>query len=206
MSIFQTLMEKPWATAQGGDVPLDGHQSFSMPMEKVGLWVFLSAITVLFTLLIISYGGRMELGTDWRPLPDPWLLWPNTAVLVLSSVFLQRARISARRGQMDGVRISLLAAGGFSFAFLAGQLFASYELVGLGYFASTNPANAFFYLLTGLHAIHLIGGLVAWARACAKVRRGFEARQVALSIELCAIYWHFLLMVWVILFSLMLIT
>jgi cytochrome c oxidase subunit 3 len=199
-------MEKPWATAEGGDATLNESESFSMPTEKVGLWVFLSAITVLFTLLIISYGGRMTLGTDWRPLPDPWLLWPNTALLVLSSVFLQRARVSARRGQMDGVRTRLLAAGGFSFAFLAGQLFASYELIGLGYFASTNPANAFFYLLTGMHAVHLIGGLVAWARTNAKVRRGVEARQVALSIELCAIYWHFLLLVWLILFSLMLMT
>ena len=71
-------MEKPWATAEGGDATLNESESFSMPTEKVGLWVILSAITVLFTLLIISYGGRMELGTDWRPLPDPWPApWPD---------------------------------------------------------------------------------------------------------------------------------
>lgn len=207
MTVFRQLMEKPWIAARGGDVTLNERGALlSMPTEKVGLWVFLAAITVLFTLLIISYGGRMEVGNDWRPLPDPWLLWPNTALLILSSVALQRARVCARRGQIDGVRTGLLAAGGLAFAFLAGQLLASYQLVGLGYFASTNPANAFFYLLTGLHALHLIGGLVAWGRTSAKVRRGFGAAQVALSVELCAIYWHFVLLVWLVLFTLMLVT
>lgn len=176
-----------------------------MATEKVGLLVFLSAITVLFTLLVISYNGRALLIGDWRPMPDPWLLWLNTGALILSSVAFQRARQSARRGQIDGVRTGLWIAGGLAFAFLAGQLLVSYQLVGLGYYASSNPANAFFYLLTGLHGVHLIGGLVAWARTSARVRRGYSAAQVLLGIELCAMYWHFLLLVWVILFTMMLI-
>ena len=177
-----------------------------MATEKVGLLVFLSAITVLFTLLIISYNGRILLASDWRPMPDPWLLWLNTGVLILSSVAFQRTRRSARRGQIDGVRSGLRVSGGLAFAFLAGQLLASFQLIGLGYYASANPANAFFYLLTGLHAVHLIGGLVAWGRTQARVRRGYSAAQVFLSIELCAMYWHFLLFVWLILFTLMLVT
>jgi len=206
MEIFRQLMEKPWLDAQGGGVVLDAGRSLSMPTAKVGLWVFLSAITVLFTLLAISYNGRILLGSDWRALPDPWLLWPNTALLIMSSVAFHRAQMNAWRGQPDGARAGMVAAGVLTLAFLGGQLLASYQLIEMGYFASTNPANAFFYLLTSLHGIHLIGGLVACIRTNAKIRRGVGEAQVALSIELCAIYWHFLLLVWLILFTLMLVT
>ena len=71
---------------------------------------------------------------------------------------------------------------------------------------STNPANGFFYLITGLHGLHLLGGLVAWGRTSDKVWRGFEPAQVRLSVELCAVYWHFLLVVWLVLFALLLLT
>jgi cytochrome c oxidase subunit III len=206
VSIFSQLTEKPWAPAEGGDAVLNDSGGMSLATEKVGLLVFLSAITVLFTLLIISYNGRILLANDWRPMPDPWLLWVNTFALIMSSVAFQRTRQFARRGQIDGVRTGLLFSGGLAFAFLAGQLLASYQLVGLGYYASSNPANAFFYLLTGLHGVHLIGGLVAWGRANARVRRGYSAAQVFLSIELCAMYWHFLLFIWLILFTMMLVT
>ena len=69
---------------------------------------------------------------------------------------------------------------------------------------SSNPAFAFFYLLTAVHALHLLGGLWVWGRTAAKVRRGAEAREVRLSVELCTVYWHFLLAVWVVLFIVLL--
>ena len=66
---------------------------------------------------------------------------------------------------MDRVRDGLLAAGLFAFAFLAGQLMVWRQLAAAGYFLTANPANAFFYLITALHGLHLLGGLVAWGRA-----------------------------------------
>jgi cytochrome c oxidase subunit 3 len=148
---------------------------------------------------------RMELG-DWRPLRDPDLLWFNTAGLVFSSVALQWALIAARRGQMTRTRYGMLAAGFFALAFMAGQLVAWQQLIALGYLAQSNPANAFFYLITGLHAIHLLGGLVVWSRTTFKLLAGAELARVRLSVELCALYWHFLLVIWGILFSLLLLT
>jgi len=159
----------------------------------------------VFTLLVVAYADRMSLG-DWRPLPDPWLLWLNTALLILSSVGLQWALICVRVGRMDGVRTGLIVGGGFAFAFLIEQLLAWQEMVSLGYFAATNPANSFFYLITAVHGLHLLGGLVAWGRTADKVWRGFEAGPLQLSVELCAVYWHFLLLIWVILFALLLFT
>ena len=73
----------------------------------------------------------------------------------------------------------------------------------MGYFAATDAASAFFYLITAMHALHLVGGLVAWARTTNKVWRGFDVTQVHLSVELCAVYWHYLLLVWLVLFGLL---
>ncbi len=148
---------------------------------------------------------RMNLG-DWRPLPDPDLLWLNTGVLVLSSIALQWARVAAREGRSDSVRNALLAGGFFAFAFMGGQLLAWQHLIEAGYFAQSNPANGFFYLITGLHVLHLLGGLVVWVKTTVKLLRGVDVARLRLSIELCAVYWHFLLVVWVMLFGLMLST
>ena len=90
--------------------------------------------------------------------------------------------------------------------FIAGQLIAWQQLVGSGYFLAANPANAFFYVLTALHGVHLLGGLVAWGRTAQKVWRGSDMQAVRLSVELCAIYWHFLLILWLVLFYLLLST
>ncbi len=208
MGFLHHLTDKPWSTDPGLAVRQDA--VVALPRAKVGLRVLLGVIGVLFMLLVVayseSYSARMAIGGDWRPLPEPWLLWLNTAALILSSAGLQWARISAGRGRMDGVRKGLLAGGICAFAFLAGQLLAYRELVGLGYYASTNPANAFFYLITALHGLHLMGGLVAWGRTTDKVRRGAEVAKVRLSVELCATYWHFLLLVWLVLFTLLLFT
>ena len=104
---------------------------------------------------------------------------------------------------IEGVRDGLIFGGLFALAFLAGQLLAWRQLDAAGYFLAANPANAFFYLLTGVHGLHLLGGLVALGMTAAKAWRGFEVDQVRLSVRLCAIYWHFLLAVWLVLFGLL---
>jgi len=204
MSIFRALMEKPWTT-EGVVDDVYGVDLKSLPTPKFGLRVFLVVATVVFSLIVVTYADRM-LVPDWRSLPIPLVLWLNTAVLILSSIALQWARVSADRGRVDGVKSGLLLGGGFAFVFLIGQLVAWRQLIDLGYFAATNPANAFFYLITALHGLHLLGGLVAWARTSAKLRRGVALEKLRLSVELCAIYWHFLLVIWLVLFGLLLFT
>ncbi len=204
MSIFRALMEKPWIV-EGVVDDIHGIDLESLPTPKLGLRVFLGVATVVFSLTIVTYADRM-LVPDWRALPIPVVLWPNTALLILSSIALQWARVSADRGRVDGVKSGLLLGGVFALAFLVGQLLAWQQLLGLGYFAATNPANAFFYLITALHGLHLLGGLVAWARTSAKLRRGVALDKLRLSVELCAIYWHFLLVIWLVLFGLLLFT
>jgi cytochrome c oxidase subunit III len=202
MNLFHQLMEKPWAPVQGNVVHLHEGSAFSVPTATVGLRVFLAVVTVLFSLLIMAYGSRMEF-EDWRPTPQLSLLWLNTAMLVLSSVAMQWAKIAIRRGEIDSVMAGLVAGGIFAVAFLGGQLLAWRQLSTLVAFDITNPAIAFFYMITALHGLHLLGGLVAWGWTTANVRRDIDVARMRLSVELCTVYWHFLLLVWLVLFGLL---
>ena len=205
MSFFSELTKKPWVPAQAVADNTEQGSLFPLPAATLGLRVLLGVITVLFSLFMIAYSDRMAV-SDWRPLPEPWLLWLNTVILVLSSAAMHWAVLGARQGDSEQVKTGLQWGGISAFGFLAGQLWVWQQLVAQGYYAATNPANAFFYLLTAAHGLHLLGGLVAWYRTAARVRRESDVADAALGVELCAIYWHFLLVVWLVLFGLLLFT
>ncbi len=176
---------------------------------KVGLRVFLVAVTSLFLLFLLAFIARSQM-VDWQPLTDPLAplasarqLWLNTILLVLGSVSLQWARLAARRGALSGTRLGFTLGGVFAIAFIGGQLWVWKQFVDWGYFVSANPANSFFYLLTGVHGLHLLGGLVAWGTVGARFLRRVALSQLASSVELCAIYWHYLLGLWIVLFFLL---
>jgi cytochrome c oxidase subunit 3 len=174
-------------------------------MAKVGLGVFLAAIGSLFALFISAYFMRMQLA-DWRPVPKPTLLWVNTGVLMLSSAALQWARARADRDDIAGVRTALLMAGGAALVFVAGQLFAWRQLSDAGYFLTSNPANSFFYLITALHGVHVLGGLVALGRNVVRAWQGRNLARLSLGLDLCSLYWDFLLLMWLVLFGLLLLS
>ncbi len=200
--VRQTVNVKPWMAQRPIEI-VHGDGALSLPSVKVGLGVFLAVATSLFALLISAYHMRMA-GEDWTRLALPRVLWLNTAVLILASVAMQRTRVAARREQLDRVKSGLIAGGVFTFSFLAGQLWAWQQMDAAGYFLTANPAYSFFYLLTAVHGLHLLGGLWVWARTTAKVLRGVEVGKVRLSVELCTVYWHYLLLVWLVLFAVLL--
>jgi len=172
---------------------------------STGLWVFIGVVTMLFFLFSVAYLMRMAAG-DWIILPaPPWQLWCSTALLGLSSLAWH---LAARKAGAAGptasaaaqpphapqealVGLAYLAA----LAFLAMQLWA-WQAMRIHYPAPANPSNSFFYLITGLHGMHVIGGLLAaglvWLRARGSGR-----------VALCARYWHFLLLLWLAMFGLL---
>jgi len=200
----QRLAAKPWLE----EGLIDDAGATSLPAAKIGLGIFLAIVGALFTLFFSAYLMRMNMADmsvgDWRAPPTPRLLGLNTGLLILSSGALQWARTAARRGELEGIRAGLLAGGALALAFLAGQLMVWRQLMAEGYFAATNPANAFFYLITGAHGLHVLGGLVALGRTGVRAWRARKAEQVRLSVELCAAYWRFLLLVWLAFFGLLL--
>lgn len=195
----QTIDVQPWQ-AQAAAADLRGDAA--SPPAKIALWVFLGVATSLFVLFVSAYAMRLDLA-DWTPLPRPRLLMLNTALLVGASLAMQWTVHAARRADGERVRRGLWVSGLLTFGFLAGQLFVWKQLHGAGYFVSSSAATAFFYLFTAVHGLHVLGGLVAWARASARVARGADPASMKLGIELCATYWHYLLAVWVVLYALL---
>jgi len=204
------LTTRPWE-AQGTADGRDSAGTLGPPPARIGLWILLAILTSLFALFITGYWMRMGHGMahglthDWHPLAEPRVLWINTVLLALGSVAMQWARVATNRDDPARARLAWWLGGAFAVAFLVGQYYAWQQLQAAGYYAAVNPANASFYLLTGVHAVHLGGGLVAWIRTAARMARGGAGLDdVRLGIELCTVYWHYLLLVWLVLFGLLL--
>jgi cytochrome c oxidase subunit 3 len=202
MSFFRQLAEKSWENPGSMPFGSDAGPSGRSPAPKVGLVVFLCVASVLFTLTIAAYAERMAF-EDWRPTPQQWLLWLNTSLLAISSIAFQWAVVSARRGRVDDIALGLIAAGFFAFTFLIGQLWAWWQMSATIGFNIADPAIAFFYMITGLHGLHVVGGLVAWSRAMRELWHDPDMARVVRLVRLCAIYWHFLLVLWLVLFGLL---
>ena len=199
----QSFNTQPWVAEA---VEESSYQApFNARPKVVALTTFLAVATSFFALILSAYSLRMDYG-DWVPLTEPQLLWLNTGVLVLASIAFQWTRNSAVHGEASKLKPGLMAGGLLTAAFLVGQFIAWQQLNAAGQFASSNPANSFFYLLTGIHGLHILGGMYVWARATVKVMGGSASDAVRHSVELCTIYWHFLLLVWLVLFGFMLST
>lgn len=212
--LVMKLRARPWER-QLTATP-EGPGGIAIPPKRIGLWIFLAVITSLFCLFVSAYYMRMGHhaghGTpasvgDWAAIRDPSILWFNTVLLIFSSIAMQAARVSVTRGQREQAQVRLFAAGLLTFGFLIGQWFAWRELRYSELFSPVNPAVAFFYMLTAVHGLHLLGGLFVWARTLSRsLRKDVELIDVRLSVELTTVYWHYLLLVWLGLFAVLLST
>tara|TARA_Y100000741_G_scaffold352515_1_gene324710 strand:+ start:834 stop:1469 length:636 start_codon:yes stop_codon:yes gene_type:complete len=206
-SIFKLLTQKPWEPEQ---IEIDNaHDGATLGLSKgkFGLRYLMVISTIFFCLFIVTYSDRLVYA-DWKSMPEPFLLWLNTIMLLLTSIVFVGAQIASKNNKFEIVKKRLLLVGFLSLIFLIGQLLVWYQLINLGYYVSTNPANAYFYVFTSLHGLHLLGGLTYWVMTIKKVWKPNEViiANVKHTVELCAIYWHFLLAVWIVLFGLMLFT
>lgn len=196
----QRLTSKPWLeTSLAGNAP--DMRGSSATTAKVGLGIFLAVVGALFALLISAYLTRLS-GSDWWSIPIPRLLWVNTAALAASSVALQWAKTEARLDRSEMLNTALAVAFALAVLFLAGQVLAWRQLVAAGYVLADNPSNSFFYMITGLHGLHILGGLFVLGRTTIHAWTSTLSARIRLSVDLCAIYWHFMLVVWLILFAL----
>ena len=203
-SILQLLTQKPWDPAQAELDNLHSGQTIDLSTGKLGQRYIIIVSTIFFCLFIVTYSDRM-IYADWQNMPEPLLLWFNTFVLLASSIIFISVQIASNKKQFEKVKRGLLMIGGLAFIFILGQLLVWQKLIGLGYYVAGNPANAYFYLFTALHGLHLIGGLIYWGMTIRKVWSFNEiiVKNAQHTVELCGIYWHFLLFVWLVLFGLM---
>ena len=205
-TFFKSIFEKPWEQAQSlKDNDHDG-KLLSISGSRLGLKTIMAVSSVIFSLFVVAYSDRM-MAHDWIKMPEPWLLWINTAILILNSFYFHKAKIAADKIDHSQIKKNLFIVGFLGYSFLIGQLIVWYQLLKLDYFAGSNVANAFFYMFTALHGLHLLGGLFFWGKTTSSLfKKNYKISKLQHRIELCAVYWHFLLTVWFVLFGLMLFT
>ncbi|MBA3765757.1 MAG: cytochrome c oxidase subunit 3 [Acidobacteria bacterium] len=176
---------------------------------RIGMWVALCSITMLFTALTSAYIVRSRLSTanDWQPISVPHMLWLSTALILLSSVTFEASRRLLKRDDDQGYRRWLTVTVLLGIGFLLTQWLAWRELVAKGIYLATNPHSSFFYLLTGVHALHLVGGILMLGYLLARAwRRQSELQSRNLrqdSANAAALYWHFMDGLWIYLFLLL---
>jgi len=195
---------------------------------RLGLAVAITPIVMLFVSFTSAYIVRKGLPTldestgnyvrDWLSVNLPWtLLVVNTVILIVSSVTMELARRQiTRQAALAPVRsipgvsvgeersfpwLNLTTVLGLSF--LVGQWLAWKELENSGFYLATSTSSSFVYLLTGMHALHLIGGIIAlmYAAVISWLHRPVEARRIVVDVS--AWYWHFMAILWIYIFALM---
>ncbi len=169
-----------------------------------GMWIFLIALAVLFVSVILGYVVvRVDNGADFIPVgapPPPQLLLVSTLLLLVSSVSVQGAVRAARAGDpRQGQRMVLTV--GLAFGFLALQAIAWWQLAQQSLLPTDNLYAWTFYVLTALHAAHVLGGLPPMLIVTARALRGAYGPDDHRGIVYCAMYWHFLDAVWVVLYA-----
>jgi cytochrome c oxidase subunit 3 len=210
--LIQRLKEKPWLTQ--GVVPTS-QEGITSSAPRVGLWVFLAVVSSLFGLFASAYVMRMHGHgglASWQRLDEPSILWVNTLVLVLASGALQIARNRIDNDQLEHGRAHFAAGGLLTVLFLVGQVIAWGQANAGGTLGVRDPAYSLFVLLTAAHGLHMVGGLVVLGRTATHLFRGVDKAAVVargkirLSVQLCTTYWHWLLLIWLGLFALLLST
>ncbi len=191
------------ASGGGGDAALRGFGDYGSGGEaarrietaKLGIWLTLGSITMLFAAFTSAYIVRSA-GTDWVSLQVPPLLWLNSAVLLLSSVTMEIARRNFNHWRPVGFRKWLFVTAVLGALFLAGQVVAWNQLAAQGIYLSSHPHSSFFYVLTAVHGLHLLAGVLLLFYVLTLAARYRLTPGESVSPSIAATYWHFVDGLW----------
>jgi cytochrome c oxidase subunit III len=201
------IVPPPPVPPQDGGEGGSGDSGWPFPISKgqIGLRILLTAIIMLFAGLSSAYIVLRGMPT-WQNIELPSLLWPNTAVLLMSSVAIELSRRAIRRNDGPSMKRWLGVGGGLGVGFLIGQLAAWRQLVNEGVYLPSTLQSSFFYILTGLHGLHLLGGVIALSFVLSMAFRNRLTVFKHEPLKLCSLYWHVMDGLWVYLFLLMLLS
>ena len=174
-------------------------QPLSMHPKKFALWLFIVTVVMIFAAFTSAHIVRQADG-NWLIYETPPMLWVTSGIIVLSSVSMQWAYRAAKRDHLKQVKVAMSLTVVLGLAFLAGQLMAWDQLVDAGVYFVGNPAGSFMYVFTGVHGLHLVGGIVFLLFVLiSSLKNKVHARRL-LNMEMCTTYWHFLGGLWIYLF------
>lgn len=172
----------------------------TMHPKKFAMWLFMVTVVMIFAAFTSAHIVRQAQG-NWQVYELPQRFLVNTGIIVLSSVFLQLAFRAAKRDQVKLLLPMVSIAAALGFAFLAGQWLAWGDLVKEGlYFSGGNVATSFLYVITAVHAVHLVGGVIYLLYILISSFRYKVHSRNMLNMEMCTTFWHFLGGLWIYLY------
>ncbi|MGI8922547.1 MAG: cytochrome c oxidase subunit 3 [Fimbriimonadales bacterium] len=189
-------------TGNGHGSGLSPDQDGSFSAARLGMWLAVGALSMVFAALAVAYVARLHDKPNFF-FEAPSSLWASTVILVFSSFTLHLSVAAIRKGEQKRFRQFLAITVVLGWLFIVSQLFAWFQLMSSGFYAQTNPFSGFFYILTFVHAAHLIVGIV-WISYLHRVAVAnvFTAKR-HLAVDLGALYWHFVDVAWIVLFVLL---
>ena len=174
-------------------------QPISMHPKKFALWLFLVTVVMIFAALTSAYIVRQAEG-NWLEYELPEIFWYTSGIVILSSTALQVAYYSAKKDNFIGLRLGMVLTVLLGIGFLIGQWYSWVALVDREVFFVGNPAGSFLYVFTGLHAVHLISGVIFLIIVLISTFRYKVHSQALNTLDMAATYWHFLGGLWLYLF------
>lgn len=174
-------------------------QPLAMNAKKFALWLFIITVVMIFAALTSAYIVRQAEG-NWMAFDLPVEMYVTTGIILLSSLTMHWAYLSARKDELSQVKIAITATTILGLAFLVGQVMVWNALVDMKVFLVGNPSGSFLYILSGLHGLHLVSGIVFLLIVLVSTFRYKVHSKNLNQIQMCATYWHFLDALWVYLF------
>jgi cytochrome c oxidase subunit 3 len=184
----------PWRDGDdGGDGQPDPERTPPPEGYRIAVWMAMVSVTMLFLTLTSAYIFNRAKN---HPIVMPQVLWLSTTLIVASSITVETARRALRRRAERGFRIWIIVTMTLGFGFLIAQLVAWRHLIESGFYVNKNFHSGYAYIFTALHGVHLIGGLVALAFVGLRARARWTAVRRRVSVDVTALYWHFLDGLW----------
>jgi len=178
-------------------------QPISMHPKKFAMWLFMVSVVMIFAGLTSAFIVRQSEG-NWLEYELPVIFWFTSALIVLSSVSMHWAYRSAKKDQLDQLKIALSITTVLGIAFVVGQWYSWVALVDMDVYFVGNPAGSFLYVLTGLHALHLVSGVIFLIIVLiSSFKYKIHSKRLT-TLDICATYWHFLGGLWLYLFMFLL--
>jgi cytochrome c oxidase subunit 3 len=190
-------MEERFSYIEGAEQPIAMHP------KKFSLWLFMVTVVMVFAGLTSAYIVRQSEG-NWLEFDLPSVFYYTSGIIILSSISLHWAYLSAKKDNLMQLRIGMLITSFLGITFLVGQWYSFVALVDMDVYLVGNPSGSFLYIFTGLHGLHLVSGVIFLIIVLISSFRYKVHSQSMVSMEMCVTYWHFLGGLWLYLFTFML--
>lgn len=163
---------------------------------QIMIWLFLGVVTMLFAGFTSAYIVRMSTG-NWEPISMPKILILNSIILIISSLLFELAKNAYKKQDIKRGNLFLKATWMGGMLFIAGQVISWYKLQNKGIYLATTPHSSFFYILTALHILHFLGGIIWLTIILIKTLKSGSILPTLNNIKACTVYWHYFTGLWV---------